>query len=501
MRTAGRVVVAAIVCLAATAACGSRAKAPPPTVAPADAAPATATAGAALLTDAQLAAFIADHRQDAWYSLYLSTRKAGWAHVELRPTAAGEPGAYLVQALVHLETNDDGQRSVMELSDVAYYAGAPPFGVVEKRQVEASDAGRTERVYRAHPDHVELVITTDGQAAPPRRLPPTAETIVSQVLSMAAPATLRPGQRTSYATFDDDTEADQRTDVTVAAVADEVIAGVKVPVVTVELLEEGDSVPMRVRVADGIALAIVLGPGLRLDLADRAAAQAQVEAVSMMDTSVAIDRRLGDLSQRDELTLIVGAAGDLALPTGPTQTVERLPDGRQRVTVRRGPGAEVTAAERARALAPTAAFDADAPTIAARAQQLIAGAASDRERVERIVMWVYTNLGKDLSTELASASQVLSHGRGDCTEHTLLVVALARAAGIPARDVGGLMYEDTTGRFYWHAWAQVALDGRWVAVDGAWGQPVADVGHLAFDIDGRGNASSALGTITIAAAM
>ena len=127
------------------------------------------------------------------------------------------------------------------------------------------------------------------------------------------------------------------------------------------------------------------------------------------------------------------------------------------------------------ALAPTAAFDADAPTIAARAQQIVGGAASDRERGERIVMWVYTNLGKDLSTELATASQVLSHGRGDCTEHTLLVVALARAAGIPARDVGGLMYEDTTGRFYF--------------------------GHLAFDVDGRGNASSAMGTITIAAAM
>ena len=499
MRTAGRVVVAVVVSIAATAACGSRAKAPPPApTVPTDAA--SVTTGGALLTDAQLATFIAEHRQDAWYSLYLSTRKAGWAHIEMRPTSAGEPGAYLVQALAHLETNDDGHLSVMELSDVAYYAGAPPFGLVEKRQVETSDAGRTERAYRARPDHVELVITTDGQAAPPRKLPATAETVVSQALSMAAPATLRPGQRTSYATFDDDAEADQRTDVTVAAVADEVIAGVKVPVVTMELLEDGDSVPMRIRIADGVALAIALGPGLRLDLADRAVAQSAIEAVSMMDTSVPIDRKLGDLSQRDEVTLIVGAAGDLALPTGPTQLAERLPDGRQRVTVRRGPGAEVTAAERTRGLAPTAAFDADAPTIAARAQQIVAGATIDRERIERIVMWVYTNLGKDLSTELASASQVLSHGRGDCTEHTLLVVALARAAGVPARDVGGLMYEDTTGRFYWHAWAQVALDGRWVAVDGAWGQPVADVGHLTFDIDGRGNASSAMGTITIAAA-
>lgn len=500
MRSSGLVAVVVATLATTAAGCGSRTKAPPPPPsAPADAPPTTARTG--LITDAQLAAFVAEHRQDAWYSLYLAQRKTGWAHVEMRPTGPGEPGAYLVQALAHLETSDDGRTSVMELSDVSYYAGTPPFGVIEKRQREHSDAGDTERVYRARPDHVEVVITTDGTATPPRRLAATAETLESQVLSMAAPATLAPGARGSYATFDDDTEADQHTAVTVAAVGDEVIAGVKVPVVTVELLEEGDSVPMRVRVADGVALAIALGPGLRLELADRAVAQSAVEAVSMMDTSVPIDRKLGDLSQRDELTLIVGAAGDLVLPTGPTLQDVRLPDGRHRITVRRGPGAEVTAAERARALAPTAAFDADAPTIAARARQIVDGATSDRARVERIVMWVYTNLGKDLSTELATASQVLSHGRGDCTEHTLLVVALARAAGIPAREVGGLMYEDTTGRFYWHAWAQVALDGRWVAVDGAWGQPVADVGHLAFDVDGRGNASSAMGTITIAAAM
>jgi transglutaminase-like putative cysteine protease len=214
---------------------------------------------------------------------------------------------------------------------------------------------------------------------------------------------------------------------------------------------------------------------------------------------VAIDRRLGDLGDRDTLTLVIGGIDGVVLPTSPTQTDEVLPDRRRRVTVRRGPGAVVTPAERAQGLAPTAQYDAKHPAIVALAKQIVDGAADDRERTERIVMWVYDNLRKDLSTSLATASQVLDRKHGDCTEHTLLVVALLRAAGIPARDVGGLMYEDTTGRFYWHAWAQAAIEDRWVAVDGAWGQPVADVGHLAFDVNGRGNGGSAMGSITITA--
>jgi transglutaminase-like putative cysteine protease len=44
----------------------------------------------------------------------------------------------------------------------------------------------------------------------------------------------------------------------------------------------------------------------------------------------------------------------------------------------------------------------------------------------------------------------------------VLFVALARAAGLPARPVAGLLLRD--GRFYYHAWAEVYL-GDWVPVD------------------------------------
>jgi transglutaminase-like putative cysteine protease len=64
---------------------------------------------------------------------------------------------------------------------------------------------------------------------------------------------------------------------------------------------------------------------------------------------------------------------------------------------------------------------------------------------------------------------------GDCNELTVLFVALARAAGRPARPVAGLLRRD--GRFYYHAWAEVYL-GDWVPVDPMFGQLPADAGRL-----------------------
>lgn len=466
----------------------------PPAVAPAPIEP----GGDTILTDAQLTELVRTVRRDTWYSMYLQDRKAGWANIVLRPSAAGEPAGYVATMHMHAELGGPEGTTVIDITDETRYDAAPPFALLEKHVHEQTDSGVVDRRYRATADGLELTATTDGKAAPPRRLPPTRETVASPILSMAIPATVRAGQRTSYASFDDDRGLDKRQTLTVDRVAREVIAGVEVPVVTVSTLDDGDAIPVTVRIADGQALGVTIGAGVRIELADRADAQGPVERISMMDTSVPVDKKLGDTAARAELTLVVGAAPGFVFPSGPQQEVTPTADGRQRITLRRVPGPAVTAAERAAALAATPEFDADDATIVAQARAIVAGATTDRAKVERIVAWVYANLGKDLSTNLSTASQVLDRRRGDCTEHTLLVVGLARATGIPARQVSGLMYIDDAQRFFWHAWAQVELDGRWVAVDGAWGQALADVGHLAFDY-GDGNGTAAMGSVTISA--
>src|SRR5207302_11353989 len=58
---------------------------------------------------------------------------------------------------------------------------------------------------------------------------------------------------------------------------------------------------------------------------------------------------------------------------------------------------------------------------------------------------------------------------------------LARAAGLPARAVAGLLYRG--GRFYYHAWPEVYL-GDWVAVYPTLDQFPVDAAHVRFVIGG-----------------
>ncbi len=96
---------------------------------------------------------------------------------------------------------------------------------------------------------------------------------------------------------------------------------------------------------------------------------------------------------------------------------------------------------------------------------------------ERLALGVYERLRKEVVFALPSALSVLESGRGDCTEHTVLYVALARSLGLPARTAVGLVYLE--GAFYYHAWPEVWL-GRWVAVDPTFGEVPAGAAHLRF---------------------
>jgi transglutaminase-like putative cysteine protease len=90
-------------------------------------------------------------------------------------------------------------------------------------------------------------------------------------------------------------------------------------------------------------------------------------------------------------------------------------------------------------------------------------------------------LEKRVTISVPSAVQVLEAGQGDCNEHTVLYVAMARSLGLPARTAVGLVY--LRGSFYYHAWPEVWL-GEWVAVDPTFGDAPADAAHLRFIVGG-----------------
>jgi transglutaminase-like putative cysteine protease len=135
----------------------------------------------------------------------------------------------------------------------------------------------------------------------------------------------------------------------------------------------------------------------------------------------------------------------------------------------------------ARFSGPEPFIESDDPQIVAEATKAVGAGDTPRVRAERLVRYVNALLEKKPTVSLPSAREVLRTKVGDCNEHTALYVAMARAAGIPARIAVGLAFSN--GAFYYHAWPEVYLDegrgrGLWLPVDPTFNQFPADTLHL-----------------------
>jgi len=135
-------------------------------------------------------------------------------------------------------------------------------------------------------------------------------------------------------------------------------------------------------------------------------------------------------------------------------------------------------------LAAEAFIESDAPEIVEEAARAMQGVVGTRARAERLTRYVNALLDKKPTVSLPSALDVLRTKVGDCNEHTVLYVAMARASGIPARIAVGLVFlRGAQGAFYYHAWPEVYLDegggrGLWLPVDPTLNQFPADGTHL-----------------------
>jgi transglutaminase-like putative cysteine protease len=150
--------------------------------------------------------------------------------------------------------------------------------------------------------------------------------------------------------------------------------------------------------------------------------------------------------------------------------------------------------------ATTIEIDWDHPEIRALAAATVGSIPGTWAASKKLSREVYRRLEKVYGHSRDRASEILQEGKGDCTEHTRLFVALARASGIRAREVKGLVqanYGQGGPGLYWHAWAEVKVGGEWIAVDPTFGQDVADATHIALGRGTRQDAIALVGALKI----
>ena len=124
---------------------------------------------------------------------------------------------------------------------------------------------------------------------------------------------------------------------------------------------------------------------------------------------------------------------------------------------------------------------ADDPRIVAQTRQIVGRERNARRAAELLVAWVHQEVRAAPGSPLPGAVSALAARQGDCGDQAALLVGLARAAGIPARPVAGLLYAG--GRFYYHAWAELYI-GEWVAADPVTGEFPAGAARIGLAIGG-----------------
>jgi transglutaminase-like putative cysteine protease len=112
--------------------------------------------------------------------------------------------------------------------------------------------------------------------------------------------------------------------------------------------------------------------------------------------------------------------------------------------------------------------DPDEPEIQALRPEVVAEA-GPRPRARDLADFVAAYIvDKDLSRAFDPASVVARRRQGDCTEHAVLLAALCRLFGLPARVVTGfVVLTEGEGAPYaaGHAWVEVFEGGRWALAD------------------------------------
>ncbi len=151
-------------------------------------------------------------------------------------------------------------------------------------------------------------------------------------------------------------------------------------------------------------------------------------------------------------------------------TSSSLIDGKRTIEIRTGAVQAVAAdpGDLSAYLADTRFLNLSSPGIAGAAERL-RGSPDPLKATEDFVSRHITD--KELGIPIIPADQIYRMSRGDCTEHSVLAVALLRKQGVPARAVVGMYLAATfMGKrdvFVYHMWVEAFYKGRWRLVDAA----------------------------------
>lgn len=429
-----------------------------------------------LVTDRRMAQAAATDRRpskDTWMRIYQNERPIGYAH---RHFDGGDTG-FLVTETVFMRINTMGLVQDIRLQTEGRLN--PDYTMAAFESTISS--GRFSFQARGHVvgDDLEVETIAEGFSRRSKINLLNKPYMVAGIVDAVQAIGLKPNEQLTFDIFDP--LSMQQSPVRVSLVGPDpvTLAGKTLPATKMQLEFKG-TLQYAWFGETGEILKEKGFLGIRLEKATKSEALAAIDPGGGSDiaelASVTAEGRIENLATLDKLMVRISGVDTSRLHLNGERQLYK--DGI--LTIRREKLTDLPPGELGHLeqvfLNPTPFIESDHPKIQRLARRL--SEESDGSllgKAENLINWVYTNIEKRPVISLPDALSTLENRVGDCNEHAVLVAALARAAGIPARIETGVVYLD--GRFYYHAWNLLYL-GSWVTADAVFGQLPADVSHI-----------------------
>ncbi|HEX3527955.1 MAG TPA: transglutaminase domain-containing protein [Thermoanaerobaculia bacterium] len=430
---------------------------------------------------------------DTWYVLTMGGQAVGSLHEQV---TAGADAANTVQvsSKAHIALNRMGSKVEMEMGEVSREA---PDGRLLGLDTELKASSQTMATKVTIENGQARVRETAGDRSFEHLVPFTGELLGEEGIRRLSAARLaKPGDSIEVQTWAAELGGVRK--VTRTVVGDEAVTvdGAPIHTVHVEEVTEGNPAKRQLWLDSDGHLVQSSDPGpfgeMRSLRATEAAARrtdaggelpAEAYAGTLIHTPVRIPhpRRVERLVLR-----LRHREPSLGWPAfdGPEQkvadkTAEALTLEITRPKPESGQSFPVAVTDDNRAyLEPSAYVQSDDPEIRAAAQSVVEGEKDMYLAGQKLQRWVTRNMNFDLGIVFAPSTEIFKSRRGTCAGYAMLLTAMARSVGIPARYVLGYVYLD--GMFGGHAWVEIKVGKEWIPLDAAVPSDApADATHLA----------------------
>lgn len=427
-----------------------------------------------------------DLRTD-WYGIYLKDRKIGYARNGRSKLA---DGTISEAQLTHLKLVSFGQKSELRMEQTLIYEGTPPYRLLRGELVSKDSNLALKKTITPAAKGYEVVHELQGvrqKQALPDLVYGLSDALAEEMWIRSGP---KVKDRIAFTSLDL-SEAQTKVDVqmcTVLGKKTSLTGGVEVHVYEVENAWKAKDIKSLSRLdASGVVLSDQIAVfELRLEPEAKAKNTEYSQDLFVMGMAK-VDGRLGDLRTVRELILEV-SGDDGGLADSPRQSVVPGPNGSRLLKLGKahGKASAVSEQEARDNLAETSAYPITDPRIVKLAKDAVGDAQTPTEKLRRLVRFTHNYIAPAMTATLPQVHDVLDRKKGDCKSYALMLANLARASGIPTREVSGLLYVgDDYKAFGGHAWNEVALDGVWVPVDASLDETDINATHISFGSEQR----------------